>query len=150
MPKRFRTWGSVILAAALFLAAASCMQPLPPRTPRDRPTPPPKVEKKKKPSQKWYQEGVASYYGRKFHGRRTANGERYDMYGVSAAHKTLPFGTIVLVRNMKNGRELKVRINDRGPFVKGRIIDLSYGAAKKLGMIQDGIVAVRIRIIRSP
>ena len=72
------------------------------------------------------------------------------MYGVSAAHKTLPFGTIVLVRNLNNGREVKVRINDRGPFVKGRIIDLSYGAAKKLGMIGDGIVPVKIRIIRSP
>lgn len=72
------------------------------------------------------------------------------MYGVSAAHKTLPFGTIVLVRNLNNGRELKVRINDRGPFVKGRIIDLSYGAAKKLGMIGDGIVPVKIRVIRSP
>jgi rare lipoprotein A len=156
MTKRFRTWSAVILFVALLLATVSCMQPLPPRTPRDRPVPPPRVEEEKKEKKegkkqgKWYQEGVASYYGRKFHGRKTANGERYDMYGVSAAHKTLPFGTVVLVRNMKNGRELKVRINDRGPFVKGRIIDLSYGAAKKLGMVQDGIVAVKIRVVRSP
>jgi rare lipoprotein A len=70
------------------------------------------------------------------------------MYGISAAHKSLPFGTVVLVRNMNNGRELEVRINDRGPFVTGRIIDLSYGAARKLDMIRDGIVPVRIRVVR--
>jgi rare lipoprotein A len=100
------------------------------------------------PAAGWDEEGIASWYGKKFHGRRTANGERYDMYGISAAHKSLPFGTVVLVRNMNNGRELEVRINDRGPFVTGRIIDLSYGAARKLDMIRDGIVPVRIRVVR--
>ncbi len=100
------------------------------------------------PDSGWDEEGIASWYGKKFHGRRTANGERYDMYGVTAAHRTLPFGTVVLVRNMNNGKELQVRINDRGPFIKGRIIDLSYGAARKLDMIRDGIVPVRIRVVQ--
>ena len=101
-----------------------------------------------KNNQGYHERGIASWYGRKFHGRRTSNGEIYDMYAISAAHKTLPFGSVVLVRNMNNGRELKVRINDRGPFVRGRIIDLSYGAARKLDMIRDGIVPVRIRVVR--
>lgn len=100
------------------------------------------------PDSGWDEEGIASWYGKKFHGRQTANGERYDMYDITAAHRTLPFGTVVLVRNMNNGKELKVRINDRGPFIKGRIIDLSYGAARKLDMIRDGIVPVRIRVVQ--
>lgn len=91
--------------------------------------------------------GIASYYGTKYHGRLTANGEVYDMYGITAAHKTLPFNTIVRVKNLKNNRELLVRINDRGPFIKGRILDLSYGAAKKLDMIIDGTGRVSIEIV---
>lgn len=91
--------------------------------------------------------GMASWYGGKFHGRLTANGERYNKNGISAAHKTLPFGTRVRVRNLNNGRTIEVRINDRGPFVKGRIIDLSKGAAKKIDMIQDGVVPVELTIL---
>jgi rare lipoprotein A len=91
--------------------------------------------------------GIASYYGTKYHGRLTANGEVYDMYGISAAHKTLPFNTVVRVKNLKNNRELLVRINDRGPFIKGRILDLSYGAARKLDMITDGTGRVSIEIV---
>lgn len=90
------------------------------------------------------QTGLASWYGKEFHGRKTANGETYDMYGVSAAHKTLPFNTIVKVRNLDNGRELDLRINDRGPFVRGRIIDLSYGAANNLGVVGPGTARVEI------
>lgn len=90
------------------------------------------------------EEGLASWYGGKFHGRLTANGERYDMYRVSAAHKTLPLGTRVLVRNNVNGRTLQVRINDRGPFVHGRIIDLSYEAARQLDMVDAGVVPVTL------
>ena len=103
---------------------------------------------------KWYQPlphargfgqcGIASWYGKKFHGRKTSNGETYDMYGISAAHKTLPLGTHVWVRNLKNNKELKVRINDRGPFVKDRIIDLSYGAALKLGIVESGTAPVEL------
>ena len=92
--------------------------------------------------------GKASWYGGKFHGRLTANGERYNKNGISAAHKTLPFGTEVRVKNLNNGKTLVVRINDRGPFVKGRIIDLSEGAAKKLDMINDGVVPVKLTILK--
>lgn len=92
--------------------------------------------------------GMASWYGRDFHGRRTANGEIYNMYGNSAAHKTLPFGTVVSVENLDNGKTLTTRINDRGPFVRGRIIDLSYGAAKEIRMIGPGVARVRVTVLR--
>ncbi len=88
--------------------------------------------------------GVASWYGRPFHGRRTANGEIYNMYDLTAAHRTLPMNTYLLVRNLENGREVVVRVNDRGPFVKGREIDLSYGAAKRLGMVKKGVARVEL------
>ncbi|GAB4334339.1 MAG: septal ring lytic transglycosylase RlpA family protein [Desulfobulbaceae bacterium] len=88
--------------------------------------------------------GTASWYGRKFHGRKTANGETYNMYAKTAAHKTLPMNTVLLVHNLDNGRETVVRVNDRGPFVRGRIIDLSYAAAKEIGMIQSGVARAEI------
>jgi rare lipoprotein A len=94
--------------------------------------------------------GIASWYGRDFHGRKTANGETYDMYGISAAHKTLPLGTYVRVVNLRNDRSLVVRVNDRGPFVRGRIIDLSYGAAKKLGLVGPGTAPVEIVAMGTP
>ena len=81
------------------------------------------------------EEGIASYYGKKYHGNPTASGEIFDMYQISAAHQLLPLGTIVKVTNLDNNRSLEVRINDRGPFVEGRIIDLSYAAAEQLGMV---------------
>lgn len=92
--------------------------------------------------------GQASWYGSKYHGRRTANGEKYNMNKVSAAHKTLPFNTIVRVHNLRNGKSVDVRINDRGPFVKGRVIDLSKGAAQKIDMINDGVVPVRLQVLK--
>lgn len=94
-----------------------------------------------------FEEGLASWYGGKFHGRQTASGERYDKNGISAAHKTLPFGTVVLVTNLDNGKTLRVRVNDRGPFVKGRVIDVSEGAAKLLGMRAAGIAKVRLELV---
>ncbi len=90
---------------------------------------------------------VASWYGWDFHGRKTANGEVYNMYDHTAAHKTLPFGTIVRVTNLSNGRQATVRINDRGPFIHGRGIDLSYATARDLGMLESGIEKVRLEII---
>lgn len=103
---------------------------------------------------KWYQplaeardftqRGIASWYGKKFHGRKTSNGEIYDMYGMTAAHKTLPLGTYVEVRNLSNGKTIKLRINDRGPFVRGRIIDLSYTAAKRLNILGPGTGRVEV------
>ncbi|MGD9972801.1 MAG: septal ring lytic transglycosylase RlpA family protein [Desulfatirhabdiaceae bacterium] len=93
------------------------------------------------------QTGIASWYGQDFHGKKTSNGEVYDMYAESAAHKTLPLGTIVNVRNLDNGREMRIRINDRGPFVSGRIIDLSYASAQKLGVVQRGTARVEIEAV---
>jgi len=95
------------------------------------------------------EEGIASWYGSKFHGRKTSSGERYNMHGVSAAHRTLPLGTIVRVTHVKSGRQIVVRINDRGPFVEGRIIDLSYGAARRLGMVNEGVAPVVVEAFAS-
>jgi len=92
--------------------------------------------------------GIASYYGKKFHKKRTANGEIFNMYKVSAAHKSYPLGTKVRVTNLENGKSIKLVINDRGPFVKGRIIDLSYKAARKLDFVNQGTTKVRIDVIR--
>jgi peptidoglycan lytic transglycosylase len=93
------------------------------------------------------QTGIASWYGKDFHGKKTSNGETYDMNAMTAAHKTLPLGVFVKVRNTDNGHEAIVRINDRGPFVKGRVIDLSYAAAKKLGVDVVGTAPVRIEAL---
>jgi rare lipoprotein A len=94
-----------------------------------------------------FQKGVASYYAHEFHGRKTANGERYDMHALTAAHKTLPFNTRVKVVNLDNGKSVAVRINDRGPFAKNRIIDLSLGAAKRIGLIGPGSANVKLIIM---
>lgn len=92
--------------------------------------------------------GMASWYGPGFHGNRSANGEIYNQYGLSAAHRTLPFGTRVRVTNLNNNRSVVVRINDRGPFIRGRIIDLSKGAAREIGMISSGVAPVVVEILR--
>lgn len=91
--------------------------------------------------------GLASYYADKFHGRTTASGEKYYKNKMTAAHKTLPFGTKVAVKNLRNGKQVIVKINDRGPFVKGRIIDLSRAAAEEIDMIRSGVVEVEITIL---
>ncbi len=95
----------------------------------------------------YFEEGIASWYGKDFHGKRTSNGEIYDMHKPTAAHKTLPLGVYVKVKNLANGREAVARINDRGPFVRGRIIDLSYALAKDLGVIGPGTAPVRIEAL---
>jgi len=109
---------------------------------------------------KWYhpisdskgfrQKGAASWYGKDFHGRKTASGEPYNMYAMTAAHKTLPLGTYVSVRNLKTNKKIEVKVNDRGPFVRGRIIDLSYTAAKKLGIVGPGTAPVEIIALGTP
>ena len=91
--------------------------------------------------------GIASWYGRKFHGRLTANGETYDMYAMTAAHKALPLPTVVKVTNLDNGRSIQVRVNDRGPFVDDRLIDLSYAAARALGFHDKGIAPVVVEAL---
>lgn len=96
----------------------------------------------------YYQVGIASWYGPNFHGNRTANGEIFDMNKMTAAHKSLPFETKVRVTDLKSNRSVTVRINDRGPFIKGRILDLSRRAAEKLGIIDTGTAEVGLQIIQ--
>lgn len=93
------------------------------------------------------QYGVASWYGGEFHGRPTSSGEIYDMYQLTCAHNTLPLGTIVMVTNLENGRSLELKVNDRGPFVKERIIDVSYAAAQMLGMWEKGTALVKVEVL---
>ena len=131
-------------------------------TPRSQPPPPSKPGHPKpyKVLGKWYQplphsegfrqSGIASWYGRDFHGKKTSNGEIYDMYAMTAAHKTLPLGTYVQVYNRENSRSIVVRINDRGPFVRGRIIDLSYTAAKDIGIVGPGTARVEVVALGRP
>jgi rare lipoprotein A (peptidoglycan hydrolase) len=92
--------------------------------------------------------GMASFYGSEFAHRRTASGERFDPSQLTAAHRTLPFGTRVRVTNLENGRRVVVRINDRGPYARGRVLDLSRAAARKLGFVSDGVTRVRLEILR--
>ena len=91
--------------------------------------------------------GIASWYGPNFHGKQTSNGEQYNMHAMTAAHKTWPMDTMVRVDNLDNGRSAVVRINDRGPFVKGRVIDCSYAAGKKLGLDKTGIARVKLTVL---
>jgi len=131
----------------LFFSALGCSSKLPPERPAGHPKP-------YRIGSKWYQPipsahdfrqtGIASWYGKKFHGRKTANGEIYDMYAMTSAHKTLPLGTWVRVHNKNNGKKIDVRINDRGPFIQGRVIDLSYTAANRLGIVAEGTAPVEI------
>lgn len=136
----------ILLTGLLLVAGCARMRPEPP------PPAKPGQPKPYKVLGKWYQpissahnfrqEGIASWYGAQFHGRKTSNGEIYDMHALTAAHKTLPLGTWVRVSHQNNHKEVVVRINDRGPFVGSRIIDLSYTAAKKLDMVGPGTAPV--------
>lgn len=145
-----------VIVVSLFVCSCSAKKPqkaVPPKSISHSKSKPYKV------MNKWYkpiahsnaknftQKGLASWYGKKFHGRKTANGETYDMHAMTAAHKELPFGTCVKVHNLNNGKKVEVRINDRGPFIRGRIIDLSYKAAKKLDIVKTGTVPVKITVI---
>lgn len=127
----------------LLLATAWACAPPPKGLPPPYPPPPP-------PRVKRVEYGWASWYGGEFHGRRTASGEVYNMYDLTAAHRTLPLGTRVMVTHLRKGRSVVVTINDRGPFVKGRIIDLSYAAAKVLDMLEEGVAWVRVEVISWP
>jgi rare lipoprotein A len=97
---------------------------------------------------KYDETGIASWYGKRYHGRRTASGEIFDMNSGTAAHRTLPFGTRVQVTNLENGRSAVLKINDRGPFVRRRIIDVSRRAAQELGFVHQGTARVRVRIVQ--
>lgn len=135
LSRRACTCGTV----ALLLAALSGCS-----TFRKQPVPAPDAGPSSAPVEGEVGRGMASWYGRGFHGRRTASGERFDQGDLTAAHRTLPFGTRVLVRNLRNGREVMVRINDRGPWARNRIIDLSKAAAEALDMLQAGEAPVAL------
>ena len=100
--------------------------------------------------QEYHQEGFASWYGPGFHGRKTASGERFNTHDLTCAHKTLPFGTRVKVTNLDNGQELILTVNDRGPFIRGRIIDLSHKAAQELDVLKTGVAKVKIETVPPP
>jgi rare lipoprotein A len=164
---------SFILGGLLFAACASvdgppgARAPLPAAKPRELPDAVPRTEPPSTrgnpesyvvlgkryfllPSNQGYAErGIASWYGTKFHGRNTSNGERYNMYAMTAAHKTLRLPAYVRVTNLRNGKQVTVRVNDRGPFHGNRIIDLSYAAAQKLEMIGEGTALVEVEIVGS-
>lgn len=108
------------------------------------------TEDTKPRSKGWTETGDASWYGKPYHGRQTASGETYDMYEMTAAHRSLPFDTEVRVTRRDTGAEVKVRITDRGPFIKGRIIDLSFAAAKEIGLDIDGVAPVKLKVIGEP
>ena len=110
----------------------------------EKPAPPEKIEKRET---RGVQYGVASWYGADFHGKPTSSGEIYDMYQLTCAHNTLPLGTMVMVTNLENGRSLELKVNDRGPFVKERIIDVSYAAAQMLGIWEKGTALVKVEVI---
>ena len=139
------------LAAALslvMLVTTACTPALRERAATAPPaptTPPPAPAAPAEP--RGAQTGKASWYGEAHHGRKTVSGEVFDMHALTAAHRTLPLGTRVRVTNLANGRAIEVRINDRGPSVRDRIIDLSYGAARALGAVGDGVFRVRIAVL---
>jgi len=143
---------AVFVALLLFINGCATTEP-PPQQPSGYPKPYKVLGKWYQPlpdSKGFRQRGTASWYGRDFHGKKTSNGEIYDMYALSAAHKTLPLGTYVRVHNLENNRQLEVRVNDRGPFVRGRIIDLSYAAARELGLVGPGTAEVEIVALGTP
>jgi rare lipoprotein A len=111
---------------------------------------PPAIERQPAIPGEYVEEGVASWYGVPFNGRRTSNGEIYDMHEFTAAHRTLPFGAVVRVTNLRNGKQTQVRINDRGPFVADRVIDLSLSAAQAIEMVGTGTSQVRLEVIAGP
>ena len=119
-----------------------------PRAVRPKPTANP-VDPGSISTNKAYEIGIASYYGKKFDGRTTANGETFNMYKVSAAHRVLPLGTVVKVTHLENGRWVVVKVNDRGPYIEGRVIDLSFAAALELEMVKQGTARVMIEIVEA-
>ncbi len=150
----------LVLLIGLCLVVATCARPRYSPPPEPAPKALPGHQRPYRVNGQWYkpissargfeQTGLASWYGEKFHGRKTSNGEIYNMFAMTAAHKTLPLGTFVRVHNLGNGKSVDVRVNDRGPFVRGRIIDLSYTAAKKIGIVGPGTARVRVMALGVP
>jgi len=142
---------SLLFLTALVLALGGCATAYrPAATPPAAQVPPRPEAPQPKSAGSTIQTGRASWYGEPHHGRRTASGEIFDMHKLTAAHRTLPFGTRLLVTNLRNGNTAEVRVNDRGPIVPGRIIDLSYAAAEELGAVSKGTFPVRIQVMTAP
>ncbi|MGD0955543.1 MAG: septal ring lytic transglycosylase RlpA family protein [Candidatus Acidiferrales bacterium] len=146
-------WRLAVVLAISVVAAAGCghrTYTTQPPAPTPQPSPssrqPPPTERQPVVPGEYVEEGVASWYGIPFDGHRTSNGEIYDMHAFTAAHRTLPFGAVVRVTNLRNGQQTEVRINDRGPFVANRIIDLSFSAAQAIGMVGTGTAPVRLEL----
>ncbi|HKS67620.1 MAG TPA: septal ring lytic transglycosylase RlpA family protein [Candidatus Acidoferrales bacterium] len=143
---------------AVLLAVSGCarrnVSVQPPATapqPSAQPSgPPPAVERQPAVAGQYVEDGVASWYGVPFDGHRTSDGEIYDMHQFTAAHRTLPFNSIVRVTNLSNGKQTEVRVNDRGPFVANRVIDLSFAAAQAIGMVGPGTAQVRLDVVSGP
>jgi len=132
----------VNVAILLFLSACTSLQGSP--SPLSSAPTESSASVQKAQEQFYRESGLASWYGREYHGKKTANGEVFDMYGISAAHRILPLGTVVRVTNLDNSKSILVRINDRGPFIKSRILELSYGSAQELGCVERGIAHVKL------
>ncbi len=143
--KLFFYWAGLRWLGLMFLVAPALRAPAAERPPQaEHPLP----AQSESPLMVWM--GVGSWYGAEFDGRMTASGEIYDMYGATAAHPTLPMGSIVRIVNEETGRSQVVRINDRGPFIEGREIDVSYSVARALGFVERGLAQVRIELLRVP
>ena len=144
-PRALASW-AVALALTGCATGPALVKAPPPEMPVPQPAPPPAPKVVPRPAET----GTASWYGKAHHGQPTASGETYDMHALTAAHRSLPLGTRVLVTNVQNGRSVEVRINDRGPFVRGRILDLSYAAALELGSLSGGAFRVKLRVLEEP
>ncbi len=141
----FRTGVICILAVIAAACAAAVKEPGSPA-----PAPPDAaVSRETAPNQVYRETGIASWYGKEFQGRKTASGEVFDMHGLSAAHRTLPLGTVIRVTNLENYKTVTVTINDRGPFVKNWVLDLSYGAARELGFVEQGTARVKFETLKT-
>jgi rare lipoprotein A len=132
----------VLVLALLLLGGCAGRELSPSETSAPSSVPTPVV-----PNEIYREQGIASWYGKELQGKKTASGEVFDMDALSAAHRILPFGTMIRVTNLANSTSIKVRINDRGPFIKSRILDLSYGAARKLGFVEQGTTRVQIETV---
>lgn len=142
-----RQLAAILAGAALLAVGCAHRGPQPAAVPDERPPAGMSGRPAEPVEQGHVEKGLASWYGEPYHGRRTASGEVYDMHGMTAAHRTLPFGTVVEVTRRDTGADVRVRVNDRGPFVKGRIIDLSWAAAKVIGLDHDGLAPVKVVVV---
>ena len=139
---------AALAATAALALGAACAHAPPPAWAEERAAPPPRAPSAQRPGAAarpgWPQVGIASFYGHRFHGRLTASGVPYDMHAMTCAHRTAPFGTRLRVTDLESGRSVVVRVTDRGPFARGRVVDLSWAAARRLDLLERGLARVRV------